>query len=747
MGPGRWFGLLAGLWLASAAPAQENDREERPWSFRPVVRPVVPPVRQADWLRNPIDAFILARLEAEGLAPAPEADRRTLIRRLSFDLLGLPPTPEEIAAFESDPRPDAYERLVDRFLASPHFGEHWALYWLDLVRYAQSDGFKADDPRPTAWRYRDYVIRAFNEDRPYDRFVQEQLAGDELFPEDPQARVATAFLRHFPDEYNARNLRLRRQEILNDLTDTTAAVFLGLTLGCARCHDHKYDPLTQVDYYRFQAFFAAVSPRDDLPLADASAQQRFQEQQQRWLQQTAALRRQLAEIEEPYRQKFRQRNKSKFAPEYQQAYDLPPAQRSPLQQLLAEMVAKQLDQGAEGLAHQMPPAVRARWQALRQQLAAYEQHKPPPLPVTLGVTDIGPQAPPTYVLKRGDYRQPRAEVRPGFPAALTLPGAEVPLSPKGKSTGRRAALACWLTRPDHPLTARVLVNRLWQHHFGRGLVATPSDFGTQGEPPTHPELLDWLAAELIAQGWSLKALHRLMVTSATYRQAPRGWPETLRRDPENRWLGRSRRRRLEGETLRDALLAVSGLLNRKMAGPSVCPELPAELGTVRGWRVTPEVTERQRRSIYVYVKRNLRYPFFQLFDAPDSNETCPRRYVSTSAPQALLLLNSQQVHDWAWAFAGRLLRQAPAEPEAIIRLAFRLALGREPDAAEYQLSRTFIINEMTVARRHREDRPGAPAAPALPAAHVPATVEPAFAEAVAAFCHVLFNLNEFFYVD
>jgi hypothetical protein len=734
--------LLACLITANACLAAGGD--ERPWAFRPPSRPAVPVVKHRAWVRNPIDAFIAARLEKAGLDPAPEADRLTLIRRVTFDLTGLPPTPEEVDAFVQDQRPDAFERLVDRLLASPRYGERWALYWLDLVRYAESDGFKADDVRPNAWRYRDYVIKAFNDDKPYDRFVREQLAGDELYPSDPEALVATAFNRHFPDEYNARNLTQRRQEILNDVTDTTGAVFLGLTVGCARCHNHKFDPISQKDYYRLQAFFAAMSPRDDLGLASPDELRRHKEAVSRWQKETADLRRQMAKLERPYLDQIIHRNKSKFSPELQHAYDMPSSERTPLQQQLADMLAKQLLVGREGMARMMKPEVRKQWQELGKKLAAFDAIKPASLPVTVGVTDIGPVAPATFLLKRGNLNHKGAEVQPGFLSALDPGPAKVTPLPGARTTGRRAALALWLTRPDHPLTARVLVNRLWQHHFGRGLVGTPSDFGEQGERPTHPALLDWLATEFVAQGWSMKAMHRLMVTSATYRQAHGLQSVGLAQsaDPDNHLLWHMPRRRLEGEALRDAMLAASGLLNPKMSGPSVFPELPAEMAGARGWKVTPDSAERNRRSVYVFAKRNLRYPLFSVFDAPDGNESCPRRNVSTNAPQALMLLNGKLTLDIARAFAGRVLRETDGKAESVVRRAYRLALGRLPDGHEVELARKFLEQETALVRERLRTRRLAALAVAAPA-----EVDAAFGGAVVELCHVLMNVNEFAYVE
>jgi hypothetical protein len=740
-----WLAGVAAL--AHAAPPKPADAG-RPWAFRAPVRPAVPTVQDAAWVRNPIDGFIRARQEEAGLRPAPPASRTTLVRRLSFDLLGLPPTPEEVDAFVRNPAPDAYERLVDRLLASPRYGEHWATYWLDLARFAQTDGFKADDPRPAAWRYRDYVIRAFNADKPYDRFVQQQLAGDELFPDDLDALVATGFNRNWPDEYNAVNLEQRRQEILNDMTDTTALVFLGLTVGCARCHDHKYDPISQKDYYRVQAFFAAFQPAD-MPLAGRADVEQYRRQLAEWQAKTADLRRQMSALEEPYRGQFFRERKRRFPREYQQLLDIPTEKRTPLQQQLASMVLKQVESTSGEAVQRMKPEVRKQWQALAQQLAAFDRSRPQAPPAAMALTDVGAVAPATHRLRRGEWDHPGKAVRPGFLSALD--GRPAPAAHPGQhTTGRRSVLARWLTDPRNPLTARVMVNRLWQHHFGRGIVATPSDFGSQGEPPTHPELLDWLAVEFRESGWSLKHMHRLIVLSATYRQSciadcglriadsssirnlqsairNRSDPQSI--DPDNRLLWRMNRRRLEGEALRDAMLAVSGELNLKMGGPGIYPELPAEMKAPRtgwnGWPTSADPAERHRRSVYVFVKRNLRYPLLTVFDATDRNETCPRRNVSTNAPQALTLLNDRVVLDRAKALARRVLCEAGPDHDRLIDRACRLTLGRPPDAEEARLMHVYLGRE--TERRRGRGNAGTPAVTDL--------------------CHALLNLNEFIYVD
>jgi hypothetical protein len=723
---GRLVGVVLGLFLVALPSAAD----EKPWAYRAPARPAVPAVKGRP--RNPIDAFLLAKLEAAGLTLSPEADRRTLIRRLSFDLTGLPPTPTETDAFVNDLAADAYEKLIDRLLASPQYGERWATFWLDLARYAETDGFKADDARPAAWRYRDYVIRAFNEDRPYDRFLREQIAGDELYPDDAQALIATGFNRHFPDEYNAVNLEQRRQEILNDITDTTTQVVLGLTVGCARCHDHKFDPISQEDYYRVQAFFAAYQPAD-VPAGRHDEMEHYRAELRSWEAKTVELRTKMGELEQPYRQKFLDSRKKRFSREYQDMYDLPPEKRSPLQQQIAYMVGKQVSATGDEVVKSMKPEVRQQWQDLQKQMTQAAHDRPPAPPTAMALTDVGPVAPPTHLLKRGDWRHPGKEVEPGFLSALDERSATVTApKPGATTTGRRAELARWLSSAENPLTARVMVNRLWQGHFGRGIVATPSDFGVQGDAPTHSELLDWLATEFTARGWSLKEMHRLMVTSAAYRQSSAACGVAT--DADNRLLGHQNRRRLEGEPLRDAMLSVSGLLNAKAGGRSVMPELPAELSATVGWKVTSDPAERTRRSVYVYAKRNQRYPLFSTFDAPDANETCARRYATTTAPQALMLLNDPLTLNVARAFANRVLAEAGDDPAQVVDRAHRLALGRAPGADERARMRTFLDRDMALLKGKK-----------LPAA--PGKIDPVFAAAVGDLCHSLLNVNEFLYID
>jgi hypothetical protein len=715
--------------FAAAPPPSESDL---PRLFHPPRRPPLPTVTTTSWPRNPIDSFVLARLEARHLAPNRPADRLRLLRRVTFDLTGLPPTLQEQEDFLRDLRPGAYGRLVERLLASPHFGERWAQHWLDLVRYAESDGFKEDALRPDAHKYRDHVIRSFNANVPYDVFVRRQLAGDELEPDNPEALIATGFNRLWPDEYNAANLEQRRQEILDDTTDTTGLVFLGLTVGCARCHDHKYDPISQREYFRLQAFFASMQPRQ-LPAVDQSTLQEHQRKVAAWEAATASVRQEMDRLASARRAQARATALTKFRAEIQEAVKIPAGKRTPYQELIARMAEKQMDRAAHDALARLPAQTKKQYQALERKLAALGQ-APAPLPLAMAVTDIGPVAPPTYRLSGGDWRKPAKEVQPAFPTALGHPAVDTHLPPGLTSTGRRSALARWLTRGDHPLTARVMVNRLWQHHFGQGIVATASDFGVQGTPPTHPELLDWLACELVDSGWDLKHMHRLMVLSATYRQESTIdvrnplHARALAVDRDNGLLWHANRRRLEGEALRDAMLAHAGELNLRMFGPSARPMLPAGLGQY-AWKPDARPEDRQRRSIYIYARRNMRYPLFDAFDLPDMHNSCSRRPTTTTAPQALVLLNSAPVTQCAKAWALHLAKQHDESPDRLAEIVFASAWGRPASPTEVRLARQFL---QRASDRNRDQ--------AL-------TSHDAHLMALAELCHAVLNTNEFAYID
>ncbi len=685
-----------GFFTASASVAGD----EAHWAFVAPKRPEVPAVKDVSFVRNAIDAFILNRLEQRRLPHAPPADRATLLRRLSFDLTGLPPTLDDQREFLADRSPLAYERLVDRLLASPHYGERWGQHWLDLARFAETDGFEFDQARPDAWRYRDWVVDALNRDVPYDEFVRLQLAGDELRPGDPSAFIATGFNRCYPDMVDLNDQGLRRQNALDDMTETTGLVFLGLTIGCARCHDHKFDPIPQSDFYSLEAFFTPARFRDDYPLASAQERIQYERRTRHWERAIADVRAALIRIESPWRRMLAPGTPPGATDETAAAFATPEAERSPREvELVFESLARdrRIKPDVWALVLDLPS-----WSARRlllNRLDRLVRSAPPELPKARGLDESGPTAPPTYLLHRGDFKARGAEMVPAFPMVLCPSRAEAVARARRSpnSTGRRSALADWLVRPDHPLTTRVLVNRLWQHHFGVGLVASTSDFGTMGDEPSHPELLDWLATELVARGWSLKAMHRLIVTSATYRQSSQIDRQALAIDPDNTLLWRQNRRRLDGEAIRDALLAISGRLNPALGGPSVFPELPPELTKLSNkgavWPVSPREEDRVRRSLYVFVRRNLRYPFFEVFDRPDTNASCPRRPVTTIAPQALTLLNSRLAHDSAKALAARAVREAGETPGDQIDRISRLAFGRPADAAERQVISEFLAED------------------------------------------------------
>ena len=745
-------GSLVALILAMVPPPSRADEPSGPpeptwtpeqrkhWSFVAPVRPVAPEVQLKTWIRNPIDAFILKSIEESGIVPTPEADRATLIRRVRFDLTGLPPSPAEVAAFVADSSPDAYERLVDRLLASPQYGERWARQWLDLARYADSDGFKSDKNRPNAWRYRDWVVKALNDDMPYDRFVALQLAGDEIEPGDPEAFVATGFNRNWPFEDNNMVPGLNRQWMLDDMTDTTTSVVLGLTVGCARCHDHKYDPISQRDYYRLQGLFAASKAKDDYPIAPAEDQAIYASITAEHEARVDRVRREIESIEKPYASDLLKGKLARLPEEVREAFEADPMTRSSEQQDLLKKHAKQMTVDPKRMMTAMPVDVRSTWEGRKKEMDALAALAPAPLPAASGMTDVGPKAPPVRMFLKGNFARPGEVVSPGF---LSVFGStELPkLDPSGESTGRRKALAEWVTRSDHPLTARVMVNRLWQGHFGRGIVSTPSDFGTQGTSPSHPELLDWLATELISRGWSLKAIHRLMVTSATYRQSSQPSSKTLEADADNVLFSRMARRRLEGEAVRDALLAVSGQLDTRIGGPCVFPELPPGVETRGGWTKSPSAADRNRRSLYVFVRRNMKYPLFDAFDVPDTNLTCPERNISVNAPQALMLLNSQDVLEQARNLAGRVYSGASNKNdiEEIASRGYRLAFGREPKPDEQARAVEFL-------RKQPEHLSGCTDTLVMPVP-MPDGPTPAQASAVVDYCHVLLNLNEFVFVD
>jgi len=648
-----------------AAPAAITEADREWWAFQPVHATAPPADADTGWSRNEIDRFILQKLAEARLQPSPEAERGVLIRRIYFDMLGMPPTPEEIRAFVNDKSDTAYAKLIDRVLASPRYGERWARFWLDLVRYADSDGFRYDDYRPNAWRYRDYVIDAFNRDKPYDRFVKEQLAGDELFPGDAEALVATGYLRHWTYEYNIADVRRQWARILDDITDTTADVFFALSLQCARCHDHKSDPLRREEYYRLQAFFAPVIPRDDLSVLRGSALAAHGKKQQAWERATAGIRREIAEFEKMHASDPPAGRLKALPEDIQRLFTKAEKDRTPMEKQLVNLASRELLPPVERLREKLGEADRKHYQDLLQRLEKFHSLKPPALPIAMAASDTGPIAPPLCI--PGKKSQP---VEPGFPAVID-PAAPDIRPPAGvpQSTGRRAALATWLTRPENPLTARIIVNRIWQQHFGRGIAENTSDFGRDSGLPSHPELLDWLAGRFICDGWSLKKLHRLILTSATYRQDSSGTPAGNETDPENRLLSRAPVRRLDADQVRDAILAASGDLRLESGGPSISPAVP-------------------RRTIFTKAIRNTRDALLDVFDAPQPVASVCLRISTTTPAQSLHLLNSQPMIEAAKKFAQRLRSQAKDTDK--ITSAYQIAFGRAPRADEIASAEDFL---------------------------------------------------------
>ena len=727
---------VSGATASIAGEPQFPEHQRSHWAFQPVAEPALP----ASSTNHPIDAFVLARLHSEGIRPAARADRTALIRRATFDLHGLPPTPAEVRAFVEDDSPDAFAKVVDRLLASPRYGERWARHWLDLARYAESEGFKSDETRPNAWRYRDYVIESLNSDKPYDRFVQEQIAGDELWPNDPHARIATGFNRHYADESNAAILMQRRQEVLLDITDTVGSVFLGLTYSCAKCHDHKFDPILQSDYYRLQAFFTNVTTDDEIHLLNERQRAERQLQEAKWEEATREIRSQMDALLEAKRADAFETQVNRRSPETREAFRKNAGQRSMYEKLLFQQHMWQMRYHNDArLANSLPKEDKERYRELEAALAELDHLKPAPLPVGMGIRELGPEAPATHVLSFANYAAPLEEVEPGYLTLLDPGPATYAPALDGRSSGRRTALAGWLTGADNPLTARVMANRLWHYHFGQGIVRTPSDFGLMGERPTHPELLDWLAVEFQRSGWSIKQMHRLIMNSQTYQQSSEFRQAASDEDPLNRLLWRFPPQRLEGEVIRDSMLAVAGRLNHQVGGPSVFPKLPFGAAQPRGgWDVPESQHAQDRRSVYVFVRRNSRYPMLESFDMPDTHESCARRSLTTTAPQALALLNSEHTLGWAQGLAGRILDLAGTDRDGQIREGFRLAYSRQPDGWEKDTALTFFETQRAIIAER-----AAAGEPLLLPDVLPAGMSQQEAAAVVDFAHMLLNSNEF----
>ncbi|MEO6788322.1 MAG: PSD1 and planctomycete cytochrome C domain-containing protein, partial [Chthoniobacteraceae bacterium] len=637
-----------------------TEEERNFWSFKPVAK-VSPPDAGGKWARNDIDRFIAKKHGEMKLAPAPEADRRELARRLYFDLHGLPPTKEQMDAFVNDKDPRAYEKLVDELLASPRYGERWAQHWLDLVRYAESDGYNADFYRSSVWPYRDYVIKSLNEDKPYDQFVREQIAGDEIAPDDPNVVIATAYLRHPMYEYNLRDVRGQWEVILTDMTDTTGELFLGLSMGCARCHNHKFDPILQKDYYALRAFLTPVQWRDDTKLVTPAENKAYEEQNAEWEKATSGIRAKIETLTKPGMDKAVERWRVSFPEDLQAMTNKPVEKRDELEKQLAGLCERQLDYARKTFnadSSLNSAEQKEEYKALKEELKKFDHLKPKPQMDAFVVTDAGSNAP-ANMLKT---RKGEQDVAPGFPSIVDSSPPQI--TPTKNSTGRRKALADWITRPDNQLSTRVIVNRVWQYHFGRGIVGTASEFGKLGEPPTHPELLDYLTTKFVANGWRIKPLHREILLSATYRQTARHEPDgaTAQIDPSNHYLWRFPPRRLDAEQVRDALLAASGELDMRPGGPSTDGS-----GT--------------RRSVYIMKKRNSPNELLRALDMPGGFASTSERQSTTTPTQALQLLNG----DWWLSRVSKLAARVNSIDDVWLAVLGRPPTDREKTTAEHLL--------------------------------------------------------------
>ncbi|NBV52597.1 MAG: DUF1549 domain-containing protein [Verrucomicrobia bacterium] len=655
---------VAGRYLPGTIGAKEKGW----WAYQAVKLPELPAGNSA----HPIDRFIDARLAKEGLTPSAEADRSVLIRRVTFDTTGLPPTPEEVTAFVKSADPLAYEKLVDRLLASPAYGQRMARAWLDLVRYADSDGFRIDDFRPAAWRYRDYVIKAYNDNKPYDRFIQEQIAGDELFPGDPQALTALGYLRHWIYEYNNRDARGQWENILNDLTDTTGDVFLGAGMQCARCHDHKFDPILQRDYFALRSFFTNTLPVENRAAWTPKEASEHARKLAGWEKETKSITDEIAALEKKYRADATSKAVKMFPEDIQEMIAKPDAQRTPYEKQIAELAWRQVDYEYARLDRSIKGADSVKHADLKRQLAEHDKQKPEDPPFVLTVRETGAQGVDAVIPKKNTVVPPAfltvlSASYPAEPAAITPPA-------DGSSTGRRTVLARWLTEKSNPFTARLAMNRLWQLNFRRGLAPYASDFGRLGEPPSHPELLDWLSAEFMEKGWDQKAMHRLILTSAAYRRSSQhpSPKDGQLKDPQNVLLWRFQPQRLEAEQIRDAVFTACGdLKTDKQAGPSVVYGEPV-------------------RSIFTRIMRNNRDPLADVFDAPQWFSSASSRDVTTTPIQSLLLLNSPFMLKRGEILAARIAKEAPGDEAAQVRRLYQVLYARTPSADEAARSASFL---------------------------------------------------------
>lgn len=698
----------------SAKPAAAPGKA---WSaYAPVTAPELPSVKQKGWANNPIDLFILSQLEAKGLKPSPEADRATYIRRATLDAWGVIPTPDEVKAFVNDRSPNAHEKLVDRLLASPHYGERQARRWLDLARYADSAGFQNDQTRPNTWRYRDYVINAFNQDKPYSRFLQEQLAGDEIWPDSEEAKVATGFLAGYPDNYNSRDLIQRKYQITTDIVDTIGEAVLASTLGCARCHNHKSDKVSQKEYFQLQSYFANTAFEEKAPAAKGAQELAFEKAQTEYRAATKAIRAKQKAILDTVREKGEKYHKERYLTDSREAIFKPESQWTALDRwvnhrlkfvssdndVVSYLRLTSEDKAAPEYAAENVEKYR-EYQKLVAELAKFDKLRPPSGSLYLTTaTELGrTDSPPTHVRFGGIHERPLDEVQPGLPTLFAGAGKERPaITPTATSSGRRTALAQWISSDSNPLTARVFVNRVWAQYFSTGIIGTVSDFGRAGQKPTNPALLDYLAASFVKDGWSVKKLQRQILLSSVYRQSSAHRPELAKADPENKLLAVFPRKRLEAEEIRDSLLVASGQINDKIGGPAVFPPVPANLNAGRFWEVSKDSADHNRRSVYVFVRRSVPYPMLESFDMANPQQVHSKRNVTTTPLQALTLFNSEIVFGWSQALAGKVLREAGNNESAQFKQLYLTLFAREPSKTEAAALKDFLNKQEKIIARN-----------------------------------------------
>ncbi|MDE0854291.1 MAG: DUF1549 and DUF1553 domain-containing protein, partial [Nevskia sp.] len=748
-------------------------KSRRWWSYQPVQEQAVPVVKDTDWVRTPIDAFVLARLEAQDIKPSRAAGRAAYIRRATLDVWGVIPTPEQVQAFVDDDSPDAYEKLADRLLSSPHYGERQARRWLDLARYADSTGFQNDTTRPNAWRYRDYVITAFNQNKPYDQFVKEQIAGDEIDHSSTDDLIATGFLANYPDNYNARDLTQRKYQITTDMADTVGTVFLAQSVQCARCHDHKFDRISQKDYFQFQAFFANTSEEMHVAAPDSAQVQAYKEAKARYEAETKSVHDQLKAVLAPVHEAAIKYQKERYLTDSREAIFKPESQWNALDRWINHRWSNVSEGEADEIAYlrytgenKDDPSYTAengeRWEkvkALQEQLKASAKLKPA---YELGgdqitaMDELGhPDAPATFRLFGGAQDRPLEEVQPAFPEAIA--GEVKPdIQPTATSSGRRLALARWIASADNPLTARVFVNRVWAQYFGTGIVPTVSDFGRAGQKPSSPELLDYLAYSFEQSGWDVKKLHRQILLSSVYRQSSDYREDVAKADPENKLLAVFPRRRLDAEEIRDSLLLASGRLNEKVGGPSVLPPLPKGLASGKDfggstlWTVSKDQDDWNRRSLYIFTRRSVAYPMLATFDMADPSLAHSKRNVTTTPLQALTLYNDEFVYQWSQDLAGEVLRKAGDGESDQVALLYQVLFARKPDRTERATIHQYLQEHQKVIAQKAGDgklvlglpvayRPGEKPQPVL------AITDPIRQAAFVDLVHTVVNSNEFVY--